>query len=266
MNFPSTPSVLRSRNRPPARPTSVSAALADQLAALYELAQNSSHVFASPLGPVLDEGRESQLPRFVYFGPESSDASLRIAFYAGFDRRRLAPTVALLRFIEQLARRPALGEQLSLSFFPLIDVFGRSPAEAVGQRWATSQLPEIRALAVDADQRRYDAYVCVEPVAADDVLTVQLRTAGAAANPAPAVELMLDEDVRPFSVRWQVESTDAVGDGPLSLAGNAGPRAFEIALRLPESWSFEAQQEATALILSRFVCRYRALMAYGQNL
>jgi hypothetical protein len=39
------------------------------------------------------------LPRFVYFGPQATDESLRLAFLTGFDHRDLRGTLSLLHFV-----------------------------------------------------------------------------------------------------------------------------------------------------------------------
>src|SRR4051812_3527006 len=75
---------------------SLSAALGQQLATLYALAQKSEHVFGTPLGPFEHAGRQHYVPRFVYFGPQTSEESPRLAFLAGLDSRDLRPTLALL--------------------------------------------------------------------------------------------------------------------------------------------------------------------------
>ena len=63
--------------RPPSAVPSAPAAHADSLrthlSAVYALSQNSRHVFASPLGPVVVGRRQTYLPRFVFFGPLASD-------------------------------------------------------------------------------------------------------------------------------------------------------------------------------------------------
>jgi len=94
------------------------------LSAVYALAQNSSHVFASPLGPVRFGARHAYLPRFVFFGPHASDESWRLAFLAGFDRRDLRPAHAVLALVQRLAAQADTGHGLHLTFFPVVDAAG----------------------------------------------------------------------------------------------------------------------------------------------
>ena len=110
----------------PAAPLSLIALFGEQLDALYGLVQRSNYVFGSPLGPFHWQARTYHVPRFVYFGPDGSDAAVRLAFLAGFDHRDLRGTLALLHFVERLALKPDVGQGLNLSFFPLVDVLGLS--------------------------------------------------------------------------------------------------------------------------------------------
>ena len=116
------------RSLAPGSALSLPAAFAEQLTSLYGLVQRSSYVFGSPLGAVAHAGRSHPLPRFVYFGPHASEASVRLAFLAGFDHRDLRGTLALLHFIEGLALEPEIGHGLNFSLFPLVDVLGSAGA------------------------------------------------------------------------------------------------------------------------------------------
>lgn len=249
----------------PVPPTSVSAALADQLERLYALAQNSTHVFASPLGPVDGRGGKQFVPRFVYFGPHSSDVSVRLSFLAGFRRDELFTTLALLHFIEQLATAPSLGEQLSLSFFPLVDGDGSSTLGIAGESWARSTRPEIDLLVADTRQRNYDGFVRLEATEGE-LMVVRLRTSDDVTHPAPAVELINDADVVPFAVRWEYEPMSAVLDGPLSLGAELTSGPFELTFRFPRHWTLQEHQAAASSVLARFIRRYRAFVAYGLHL
>lgn len=108
---------------PPAPPVA-SADFGRRLTDLYRLSERSRHVFGSPIGPFRRHSLAYSVPRFVYFGPHTSDESLRMAFYAGFDSEDLRGTFGLLQLVERLAIEPEAGQGLNLSFFPLVDVLG----------------------------------------------------------------------------------------------------------------------------------------------
>ncbi len=240
----------------------------ERLTALYALAHRSQYVFASPLGPFYRQARHYHVPRFVYFGPNTSDESLRLAFYAGFDARDLRGTLALLHFVERLALQPELARGLNLSFFPLTDVAGLIHGDSgglTGASWSHPPAPELDLLSKDARGRGYYGFVRVETADTDDdIVTIRLR---GHALEAVGVEIISSEDVEPWAVRWVTEPAEAVvEDGPLSLADDLPFQPFELTLQLPSAWSTEMHREATTSILKRFILRYRGFHAYGQHL
>jgi len=264
--FSSRPATV-ARVQASASSLSLSAALGDQLSTLYGLAQRSAYVFGSPLGPFSHAGQPHYLPRFVYFGPHTSEESPRLAFLAGLDSRDLRPTLALLHLIEQLALKPDLGQSLHLAFYPLVDVLGHlkqaKDRKLATQGWTLPSAPEIGLLAQDSRLRTYHAFIRIETGPPDDIVTLRLRTSGGA---TPSVTLFSSEDTEPFAVRWEVESSPVSVAGPLSLGGDLPFRPLDLTLRVPGDWRPEFYREAVASILKRFIVRYRGLLAYGQYL
>ena len=252
-----------------ANDASLTAVFGEQLADLYDLVQRSQFVFGSPLGPIQVAQRSLHLPRFVYFGPHTSDVSLRLAFTAGLDHRDLRSTLALLHLVEQIALKPDLGQGLNLSFFPLVDVLGLASLAAdrnlASVNWSQTNEPEINLLEQDARLSGYHGFVRLETARSHDVATVRLRFAPND-YPTPEVELVSSDDFEPFAVRWESDTGHPPVDGPLSIAGDLGVAPFELTLRLPAAWPAEQYREATASILKRFIVRYRGFLAYGQNL
>ena len=255
----------------PAGPADPSAPLRADLTALYALAQTSRHVFASPVGPFSAGGREAFLPRFVFFGPNASDDSWRLAFLGGFDHRDLRASRALVALVGELAADSARGHALNLTFFPVVDVAGlvtgapeRDLADAA---WTEGGAPEIRLLAADARQRRYHGFVRVETAASgEDEIVLRVRGAFAG-EAAPDLELISTEETRSFPVRFESTGRGAVpADGPLTAGAIMPVAPFELTLRIPGAWSDAAYQHAAVTLLRRFLRRYRAFQAYGQHL
>jgi len=252
----------------PVAPLSPSIEFNQRLTSLYALAHRSQYVFASPLGPFYREARHYHVPRFVYFGPHTSDESLRLAFHAGFDSADLRGTLALLHFVERLALTPDLGQGLNLSFFPLADVTGllRGRSQNLAAlSWAEPGAPELALLAGDARSRAYHGFVRIESTPADDdVITVRLR---GRFTEALGVELLDSDDLAPWSVRWEGAPPAAQPtDGPLALSDDLPFAPFELTLGLPSAWSVELHREATTAILKKFIQRYRGFQAYAQHL
>jgi hypothetical protein len=266
-NFRSTTVVLRDES--PAT-ISVPAAFGEQLSSLYALVQHSRFVFGSPLGPLEMPDRQLHVPRFVYFGPDASDAALRLSLTAGFDHRDLRPTFALLRIIECLALQSHLGQGANLSIFPLIDVLGlaqmRTDRKLWDENWSRSRSPEIILLERDARLRAYHGFIRFESAFDDDVVTIRLRAATPEENVAPALEFISSHDFESLAVRWETDATPYFEHGPLSIADDLPLRPFELTVRIPASWPLDRYANAAASILQGFVQRFRAFFSYAQNL
>jgi hypothetical protein len=255
--------------------SSVRDSLADDLSSLYALAQNSSNVFGSPLGPFEAGGQSHHVPRFVYFGPHTSDESLRLAFYAGFDAQDLRPARSMLRFIERLAEHPEIGQGLNLSFFPLVDVLGAFQGQAgralAQTSWASSVAPELRLLEQDARLRGYHGFVRLESApAGDDVMLVKAQGLSSGAMVPTGVELISSEEFEPLAVRFEAHVAYVTDQrsphGPLSIAEDLPFPPFELTLGIPRDWSELTHRAAVCTVLKRFIRRYRGLHGFGQHI
>jgi hypothetical protein len=238
--------------------------------AVYAAAQSSSHLFASPVGPFPWGTRQLYLPRFVFFGPHASDESWRLACLAGFDRTDLRSSHALLALVEQLSRNADSGHGLDVSFFPVVDAAGfelGTPRRALAtESWRHSLEPEIKLLEQDARTRQYHGFVRVETLVGGDVATVRICGSGAELL-ASDLALITTEDFAPYAVRFEggLASGEHPG-GPLSLADDLPFTPFELTLQIPAEWPDEAYRDVVVNLLLRFLWRYRAFQAYGQNL
>lgn len=265
-------SIVSSRlfySAPAAVPPSVASPgshLAERIAHLYRLAQRSDHVFASPLGPFQRRGESVHLPRFVYFGPHTSEESLRLAFYAGFDQGDPRTSLALINVVERLILAPSLGQGLNLSLFPLVDAQAgatvKTPRHLADLPWAGSGEPELDLLQKDARTRAYHGFVRLETAPGLETLGVSLDGAFSSAPPG-GVELISSEDSDPWPVRWESAQPDS---GVLSLLADLPLQPFQLTIRVPTGWSTGLHRESVTTLLTRFILRYRGHQAYGQHL
>lgn len=249
---------------------SLPAAFAEQLSDLYALVEHSPHLFASPLGAIETRDRLLHFPRFVYFGPNASEAAVRLSISAGIDHRDLRSTLALLHLVEELSRAPNLGQGLNLSIFPLVDLLGlaqiRTDRQLAAENWANSETPEIVLLERDARLRAYHGFIHLESVYDDDAVTIHLRAAAPEENLAPPIEFISSLDFELPAVRWETDATPCFEHGPLSVADDLPVRPFELTIRVPALWPLDRYENTAALILRGFVQRFRALFTYGQHL
>jgi hypothetical protein len=242
-----------------------------QFARLYAVTENSPHLFGSPLGPFALRGAPYNLARFVYFGPQSSDDSVRLAFQAGFDGTETRGVQALAHFLERLALTPDLGQGLNLSFFPLVNPSGLefgarqnvNGAELVRENWEDSNEPEIVLLRHDAHVRGYHGFIRIESSPVEEITAIVRQPGQTRMSSVPAMIAEEASDV--FPLRWQRDLAPPTG-GPLSIADDFALQPFELVLRFPAAWSDAVHREAVTHVLRRFIVRYRATLAYGLNL
>ena len=256
---------------PAARVLRSAAAFTDRLGRLIQRAQGDDHLFVSPLGPFRFGEASLSLPRFVFFGPNTTDESWRIAFRAGLDASDLRASAALLGFIESLATQCQVGHGLNLTFFPVVDVAGvwsRASARGLGAAaWTSHAAPELVLLQSDARLAGYRSFVRVETAApGEDVIGLRLRTP-AGVEGSPDVELLSSDDFESFPVHFEHAGlAPTPRDGPLSMTPPLAGDPFELTLRVPANWTDDVYQRAVNSVLMRFVLRYRAFQAYGQHL
>jgi hypothetical protein len=240
-----------------------------RLGRLYDLAQNSDFLFGSPLGLPDRERHQHYLPRFVYFGPQTSDASPRLAVVAGLGRHDLPAARAVTAFVERLALHPDIGHALNVSFFPVVNVLGllggAGERDLSEEHWSRSAEPEIGLLADDIRLRGYQGFVRVVTTA-DDEPSARLRTVLSPFVTRSEIEVFNSLDFEPWPVSFEALSSSAIDRGPLSLADDLPFAPFEVELALPSGWSQARADAELSALLKRLVTRYRTFLAYGQNL
>ncbi len=244
-------------------------ALRAHLSAVYSLTEASPYIFASPLGPFAIEGRTAFVPRFVFFGPHASDQSWRLAFLAGFSGGDLRSSHALLALVERLFRESETGNGLHLALFPVVDagsVFLGTPDRGLASgHWGRANAPEIEILERDSRLQSYHGFVRVETAPKGESIAT-LRVRGTATDVlSPDLELISTDETGPIPVRFEACS-ERSESGPLSVADDLPFTPFELTLSLPADWPDAIYQNAAGLLLQRFLWRYRAFQAYGQNL
>lgn len=247
------------------------AAFTARLSALIERAQGDEHLFVSPLGPFRYDDAALSLPRFVFFGPNTTDESWRIAFFAGFDATDLRASTALLGLIESLANEADTAYGLNLTFFPVVDVAGlsgRGPDRRLAAApWTNDAAPELVLLQSDARAAGYRSFVRLETAApGEEVIGLRLRTA-TGLSASPDVELLSSADFELFPVHFERAGLASPPlDGPLSISPPLAGTPFELTVRIPGHWDEALYQRAVTSVLTRFSLRYRAFQAYGQYL
>lgn len=265
----STSSRSTPRTALPRAVPSAAQVLGARLSRIYGLARDSDQVFGSPLGPIATVGGPLFVPRFVYFGPRSTDDSLRLAFYAGFGRHDLTVARALLGYVERLTREPHLGPALNLSFFPVVNVRGllggEEERDLEGEDWVRPRSPEVALLAADARARSYRGFIRLVGTT-DDEPSARVRTMRSSRAQPSGVEIFTSERFRPWQVAFEELPAGGAASGPLTLAAAWPCAPFEVELALPSDLAPLEAEILVGDLLRRLVTHYRAFDAYGQHL
>ena len=229
------------------RPRPFSDAVLERLARLSPRAERSASLFAAPLGP--DE-HGLYLPRFVAFGPSSTDADARISLLAGFAEGDDAASLAAFDLLDFAAETPAAIGGVVLDVVPVVN---RGPGDLWSAPWLTANRPELallereyRRLAPHATiQVRGGAFRFPQGLVRGDSLTHWLDDA------APSL----------FAAGWLEQPSDRLlGEGLDGLVPDLPFRPLELQLTLSRDHA------ANAAALRAIVQRIRELLAHAQHL
>ncbi len=136
------------------RPRSFSDAVLDRLARLSPRAERSTSLFAAPLGP---DGQGFYLPRFVAFGPNSTDFDARISVLAGFSESDEVSSLAAFDLVEHAVAAPATIGGVVLDVVPLVN---RGSGDLWSGSWITGERPELALL--EREYRRLAPHAVVK--------------------------------------------------------------------------------------------------------
>jgi hypothetical protein len=236
---------------------------------LYEEASSSDSVFGSPLGPIEGPNGRTFLPQFVYFAPASSVDPVRIGVFSGLSREDLKGSWALVDWIKALLVRPDIGQGVSVSVFPVVNLTGiQAGVEGIGLQgsdWQGSRIPEVRLISENARIRSYQGFIRIES-SRDSVPKVVVRTAVNRRTQGSHAEIYDSSDFEPWETRFEALGAKSKLAGPLSLSRELNTALFEVVLSLPASWSQSSWSSNLLPLLGHLVASYRTFFSYGGEL
>lgn len=229
------------------RPRPFSDAVLDRLARLSPRAERSAALFAAPLGP---DGHGFYLPRFVVFGPNSTDADARISLLAGFAEGDDASSLAAFDLLDFAAETPTAIGGVVLDIVPVVN---RGPGDLWSASWITDERPELALL--EREYRRLAPHAVVK-LRPGPWRFPQGTVAGASLahwldDSAPALH----------AAGWVEQRTDElIPEGIDGLVPDLPFRPLELQLTLGR------EAEGNAAALRAIVQRIRELLAHAQHL
>ena len=263
-----------------ARPTVRSRDLAELLAPLEKLAENSTNLVANHEAKFTVDGRTYEIPRYLFVGPRGGDTPVRVGIFAGIHGDEPEGVHALIQFIQWLEARPELATGYYLSFYPVCNPTGfedgtrhaRSGRDLNREFWRHSGQPEVRLLEAELQSRAFQGIIALHTDDTSDGFYGFARGATLTRNliePAlAAAEKFLPRNGRPvidgFPARRGV-IRDCY-EGVLGAAPKSRPRPFELILETPAAPPEYLKQCALAAALQTILIEYQKFIAYAPNL
>ena len=263
-----------------AAPRLVRRSIADVLAPLEIIAQNSPNLVANHEARFEANGESYELPRYLFVGPRGGDTPIRVGIFAGIHGDEPEGVHALVQFIKLLESKPELAAGYYLSFYPICNPTGfedgtrhsRGGRDLNREFWRNSNEPEVRLLEAELKSRSFQGIISLHTDDTSDGFYGFAHGATITKNliePAlAAAENYLPRNERPvidgFTARNGV--IRAGYEGILSGPPKVRPRPFEIILETPAAPPAYLKQLAFVAALQTVLVEYQKFIAYAPNL
>ena len=254
--------------------------IADLLAPLDHVASKSPNIIVNREARFELDGEIYTLPRYLFIGPKSGDAPIRIGIFAAIHGDEPEGAHALVQFVKLLESKPELAAGYYLSFYPVCNPTGfedgtrlsRSGKDLNREFWKNSTEPEVRLLQAELVSRSFQGIISLHTDDTSDgfygfahgaTLTKHLI------EPAlQAAGKLLARNERQIidGFRAQNGIIRESYSGILSAPPKVRPRPFEIILETPAAPPEYQKQCAFVAALQTILTEYRKFIAYAPNL
>jgi hypothetical protein len=225
-------------------------------------------------------GESYALPRYMFIGPKSGDAPVRIGIFAGIHGDEPEGAYAAVRFLQFLDARAELAAGYCLSVYPVCNPTGfedntrhsRRGKDLNREFWRKSAEPEVGLLQAELSTRSFDGIISLH---VDDTSDGFYGIVGGATLTKHLIQpaLRAAEAFLPLDNRAKIDGFPArnsvVRDnfpGILSAPPIVRPRPFEIILEAPKGRPAFLTECAFVAALQSILGGYRKFLAYAQNL
>jgi hypothetical protein len=246
---------------------------------LLEPLESVESLEATAFAFVSDGGERYLIPRFVFRGPNSQDP-IHIGIFAAIHGDEPAGTIALVRFLLDLAETPALAENYVISAYPICNPTGFEDDTRCSRRgrdlnrefWKSSTEAEVQILEHELRTRRFNGIIQLH---ADDTsegiygfvrgatLTEELL------RPAlTAAGKMLPRNRNPQIDGFAAQDGIIYDhyEGVLAAPAQMKPVPFEIIFETPHLAPIELQVAASDIFLRTLLEQYRNLISFAQDI
>ena len=254
--------------------------LADLLAPLDQLAENSPNLVVNRDAHFEVGGESYVLPRYLFVGPKGGDTPIRLGIFAGVHGDEPEGCHAVVQFIKLLEAKPELATGYYLSFYPVCNPTGfedktrltRGRKDLNREFWKNSGEPEVKLLEAELSSHEFQGLIALHTDDTSDGFYGIVRGATLTRHLIkPALEAA--EKFLPRDRRNVIDGFNARNgiirdcyDGVLSAPPNSRPRPFEIILETPQPPPEYLKVCAFVLALQTILTEYRKFIAYAQNI
>jgi murein peptide amidase A len=262
------------------RPSDRRRSLADLLAPLEKIAEQSSNLIANHDASFKVDGETYILPRYLFVGPKGGDAPIHVGIFAGIHGDEPEGCYAMAKFIQMLETIPKLATGYCLSFYPVCNPtgfedgtrFSRGGKDLNREFWRNSSEPEVQLLQAELISRSFQGIIALHTddtsegfygIVQGATLTKHL------VEPAlKAAGRILARDLRPVIDGFRARNGIIYDtfEGILSAPPKVRPRPFEIILETPHSPPTYLKEAAFVAALQTILVEYQKFIAYAPNL
>jgi len=254
--------------------------IADLLAPLEQVAVKSPNIVVNRDARFEVDGESYVLPRYLFIGPKSGDAPIRIGIFAAIHGDEPEGAYAAVRFLQFLENYADLAAGYCLSVYPVCNPTGfedntrhsRRGKDLNREFWSKSAEPEVGLLQAELVSRSFHGIISLH---VDDTSDGFYGIVGGATLTKHLIEpaLKAADAFLPLDKRALIDGFPArqsvVRDtfpGVLSAPPIVRPRPFEIVLEAPKGRPTFLTECAFVAALQSILAGYRKFIAYAQNL
>jgi len=254
--------------------------IADLLAPLDQIATKSPNIVVNHDARFELDGESYILPRYLFIGPKSGDAPIRIGIFAAIHGDEPEGAYAAVRFLRFLENYADLAAGYCLSVYPVCNPTGfedntrhsRRGKDLNREFWSKSGEPEVGLLQAELVSRSFHGIISLH---VDDTSDGFYGIVGGATLTKHLIEpaLKAADAFLPLDKRALIDGFPArqsvvreTFPGVLSAPPVVRPRPFEIVLEAPKGQPTFLTECAFVAALQSILAGYRKFIAYAQNL
>jgi hypothetical protein len=236
-------------------------------------------VQSESLGSFEVQGETYALPRFAFFGPNSSDA-ICIGLFSAIHGDEPAGAFAAGAFLKEVSANPQLAENFHLSVYPICNPTGfedntrhsRRGRDLNREFWRGSSEGEVQILEHELRTRHFHGLIQLHADDTSDGLYGFVRGHTLTENLLrPA--LSAAGKILPRNVNATIDGFAARDgiiydsyDGVLAAPTQMEPIPFEIILETPHKAPLDAQVQAFVVAVRTIITEYRRLISFAANI